>query len=223
MVEITVRGRAIERASAELASVTVQSRWTAPSADEAMRAVTDAHGRLVEDAKRHEAAGALESWHADRVWISHQQEWVGEGEPRRLTYTAAAAVTLRFTDFEVLGTWLGEVGVQETHEVGGIGWSLTEETERELARTARTRAIADAAERAADYAAAAGLATPVVDGIQEPGTTPPAPRAAKARMETMAFAAAGDAAPAVELEAGEIEVRAAVEVRFVADPQQHLG
>lgn len=221
MVEITVCGQAIERASAERATVTVQSRHSAPSAEEAMRTVAAAHERLVADARAHEAAGAAESWHADRVWISHSQEWVGEGQPRRSVYSAAAAVTVRFIDFEVLGTWIGAVGVHETHEVGGIQWSLSEETERARARAARTRAIADAAERAADYAAAAGLGTPVVDGIQEPGTTTPGPRAPKARMETMAFAASADAAPAVAFEAGEIEVRAAVEVRFVAEPQRH--
>lgn len=222
MVEITVCGQALERASAERATVTVRSRWSAPSPEAAMRAVAEAHERLIRDAQGHETSGAAESWHADRVWISHHEEWVGEGEPRRSVYTAAASVTVRFTDFEVLGTWLGSVGLHQTHEVGGIEWSLSEATERERSRAARTRAIADAVERAADYAAAAGLATPVVDGIQEPGTTaPPQPRSAKARMETMAFAASADAAPAVSLEAGEIEVRAAVEVRFVTDALRH--
>lgn len=221
MVEITVCGQAVERASAERASVTVQSRWSAPSARAAMEAVATAHERLVADAKAHEAAGAAESWHADRVWISHSQEWVGEGEPRRSVYTAAASVTVCFIDFEVLGSWIGSIGVHETHEVGGIAWSLSDETERARARAARTRAIADAVERAADYADAAALGTPVVDAIQEPGTTPPSPRAGGARMESMAFAASADAGPAVSFEAGEIEVHAAVEVRFVAEARQH--
>lgn len=222
MVEITVRGEATERASAERAAVTVQSRWSAPSAKEALHAVADAHARLVEDAKGHEASGAAESWHADRVWISHHQEWVGEGEPRRSVYTAAASVTVRFVDFEALGAWMGSVGVHRTHEVGGIEWSLSDDTERALAKAARTRAIADAVERAGDYAAAAGLSTPLVDGIQEPRAAAPVPMASKARMETMAFAAA-DTAPAVSLEAGELSVHAEVEVRFLADPQRHIA
>ncbi|MCH1883585.1 SIMPL domain-containing protein [Agrococcus sp. ARC_14] len=221
MVEITVCGTAVERASAERATVTVQSRWSAPRPDEAMRAVAEAHERLITDAKGHESAGAAESWHADRVWISHHEEWVGEGQPRRSVYTAAASVTVRFRDFEVLGTWIGVVGLHQTHEVGGIAWSLSEETERERAKAARTRAIADAVERAGDYASAAGLGAPVVDAIQEPGTTPPAPPRGKARMATMAMESA-DAAPAVSLEAGELEVRAAVEVRFVADALRHV-
>lgn len=219
MVEITVCGTALERASAERATVTVQSRSSAPSPAAAMSAVAEAHERLVKDAKAHEAAGAAESWHADRVWISHHQEWVGEGQPRNSVYTASASVTVRFQDFEALGAWIGRVGIHQTHEVGGIEWSLSEATERELAKTARTGAIADALERAGDYAAAAGLGSPVVDGIQEPGTTPPGPPP-MARMATMAMASAG-ADPAVSLEAGEIEVHAAVEVRFVAEPLQH--
>lgn len=223
MVDITVRGTALERASAELATVTVHSRWSASSAEAAMRAVADAHARIVADAQAHEAAGAAASWHADRVWISHHEEWVGEGEPRRSVYTASAAVTVRFTDFEALGTWIGSVGVHKTHEVGGIEWSLTDATVRERSRVARARAIADAVERAADYASAAGLGSPVVDAIQEPGTTPPAMPMAKgaARMATMS--AEADAAPAVSLEAGEIEVGAAVEVRFVVDPPSGSG
>lgn len=215
MVEITVCGRAVERASAERATVTVQSRWSAASAKDAMQAVADAHARLVRDAEAHAASGAAESWHADRVWISHHQEWVGEGEPRRSVYTASAAVTVRFRDFEALGGWIGSVGVHATHEVGGIQWSLSEETERERSRAARSRAIADAVERAADYAAAAGLGAPAVDAIREPGATPAEPRAA--RSATMALEAA-DPGAAISVTAGELEVHAAVEVRFLAEP-----
>ncbi|MFA4841240.1 MAG: SIMPL domain-containing protein [Agrococcus sp.] len=221
MVEITVCGSAVERASAERATVTVQSRWSAPSPEAAMQAVAEAHGRLVTDAKAHEAAGAAESWHADRVWISHHEEWVGEGQPRRSVFTAAAAVTVRFRDFEALGTWIGRVGLHQTHEVGGIEWSLSDETERARAKAARSRAIADAVERAGDYAAAAGLGAPLVDAIQEPGTTTPAPPAQRGGMATMRMEAA-DAGAAVSFEAGELEVRAAVEVRFVADALRHI-
>jgi uncharacterized protein len=220
MVAITVCGTALERASAERATVTVQSRWSAPSPEAAMRAVTEAHERLVTDAKAHAAAGAAESWHADRVWISHHQEWVGEGQPRSSVYTAAASVTVRFQDFEALGAWIGRIGVHQTHEVGGIEWALSEETHRALARAARTRAITDAVERAGDYAAAAGLGAPVVDGIREPGTAQPGPPLPAGRMAALAMASA-EAAPAVSVEAGEIEVHAAVEVRFVAEPQRH--
>ncbi|WP_347754027.1 SIMPL domain-containing protein [Agrococcus sp. ProA11] len=222
MVEITVCGEAVERASAERATVTVHSRWGASSAEAAMRVVADAHERLVAEATSHVDAGAAESWQADRVGISHSQEWVGEGEPRRSVYTASASVTVRFIDFEALGMWIGRVGMHDVHEVGGIQWSLSEQTERDRARAARTRAVADAVERAADYAAAAALGAPVVDSIQEPGTTPPVPLARGVRMEAMALAGAPGAAPAISFEAGVIEVHAAVEVRFVAEPLRHM-
>lgn len=222
MVEITVCGTALERASAERATVTVQSRWSAPEARIAMQAVAEAHERVITDAKQHVESGAAESWHADRVWISHHEEWVGEGQPRNAVYTASASVTVRFQNFEVLGAWIGRVGIHKTHEVGGIEWSLSDETQRELGKAARTRAIADAVERAGDYAAAAGLGSPVVDGIREPGTTRPGPPSPHGRMAPMAMAAA-DAAPAVSLEAGEIEVRAAVEVCFTTGAPQPAG
>lgn len=221
MVEITVCGTAVERASAERATVTVQSRWSAATAKAAMHAVAEAHERLVTDALGHERSGAAESWHADRIWISHHQEWVGEGQPRNPVYTAAAAVTVRFIDFEALGAWIGSIGLHQTHEVGGIQWSLSEQTERTLAKDARSRAIADAVERAGDYAGAAGLGTPIVDAIQEPGTTSPPAPIARARSSAMAMESVG-AAPAVSFEAGELEVHAAVEVRFVADALRHI-
>ncbi|SDS48957.1 SIMPL domain-containing protein [Agrococcus carbonis] len=220
MVEITVCGHAVRRASAERASVTVRSRWSAPSAEAAMRAVAEAHERLVADARAHAATGAAESWHADRIWIAHHREWVGEGQPPRSVYTAEAAVTVRFVDVEALGAWMVAVGVHETHEVGGVEWSLTEETERDLAKAARALAIADAVERAGDYAAAAGLSTPTVAAIQEPGTAAQPAPAGKARREMAALSDTGGAPP-VSLAAGELEVRAAVEVRFVAEPQRH--
>jgi len=215
MVEILVRGEAVERAAAERATVTVQSRWQADAPDEAMGRVATGHARVAAEAKAFAASGAVESWHADRVWVSHHREWVGEGQPQRLVFTASASVTATFVDVEALGAWIGDLGVEQLHEVGGIAWSLAEGTERELAGRARSRAIADAVARSADYAAAAGLGAPAITSIREPEATAPRPPMAKARgIELMA---ASDSGGAIELAAGELEVRAAVEVGFAAE------
>lgn len=222
MVEITVCGEAVERASAERATVTVQSRWSADTAEEALRVVSRAHAGVVDDARTHEEAGRAESWRADRVWLSHHHEWVGDDKARRLVHTANATVTITFTDFEALGTWIGQLGVEDAHEVGQIAWSLSEQTERERGRAARSRAVADALERAGDYAAAAGLGTPAVSAIREPGTTPPQPMPHAARMAAYTVGGAPESL-AVELEAGEIEVHAEVEVTCVAEPQRHIA
>ncbi|MCR8671954.1 SIMPL domain-containing protein, partial [Agrococcus sp. HG114] len=137
MVEILVRGEAVERAAAERATVTVHSRWQAASPEDAMAEVADAQRRVADGARELATAGAVESWHADRVWVSHHREWVGEGLPQRLVFTASAAVTATFVDVDALGGWIGGLGTAPVHEIGGIAWSLAEATERELAARAR--------------------------------------------------------------------------------------
>lgn len=211
-----MRGEAALRAAAERATVTVHSRWQADSPDAAMSAVTTAHAAAAERARELADAGAIESWHADRAWVSHHREWVGEGLPQRLVFTASAAVTATFLDVDALGAWIGELGRAPEHEVGGVTWSLAEETERRLAGRARALAIEDARERAADYARAAGLGDPAITAIREPDLDAPGPLGkGRARAEGVMLASADGGAP-VALTAGEIEVEAAVEVAFQA-------
>ncbi|MGM1030094.1 MAG: SIMPL domain-containing protein [Actinomycetota bacterium] len=216
MVEILVRGEAVERAPAERASVTVQSRWQADAPDEAMGLVGEAHARVAAEARAFAESGAVESWHADRVWVSHHREWVGEGQPQRLVFTASAAVTATFVDVDALGAWIGELGALQVHEVSGIDWSLAEGTERELAARARARAIDDAVTRAGDYAGAAGLAAPAIASIREPEAQSGGPRPPLAKRRGAELMAASEAGGAIELSAGELEVRAVIEVGFAA-------
>lgn len=222
MVEILVRGEAVERAAAERASVTVQSRWQADAPEQAMALVAEAHGRIAARARGFADSGAVESWHADRVLVSHHREWVGEGQPQRLVFTASAAVTATFVDVDALGAWIGELGTEQVHEVGGIAWSLAETTERELAGRARARAIADAVARAADYASAARLAAPAITSIREPDAER-AQRPPMAKGRSVELMAATDAGGAIELSAGELEVRAVVEVGFAAEADRAGG
>ncbi len=220
MVEIMVRGEAVERAAAERASVTVQSRWQADAPDEAMSLVAKAHARVAAEARAFAESGAVESWHADRVWVAHHREWVGEGQPQRLVFTASAAVTATFVDVDALGAWIGDLGAEQVHEVSGIEWSLADATERELAGRARARAIEDAVARATDYAAAASLASPVITSIREPATGDGGPRPLMAKGRGIEVMAVSDAGGAIELSAGELEVRAAVEVGFTAEADE---
>ncbi|ERG62924.1 hypothetical protein L332_00385 [Agrococcus pavilionensis RW1] len=216
MVEILVRGEAALRAAAERATVTVHSRWQADAPDAAMTAVTTAHAAAVERARALAAAGAIESWHADRAWVSHHREWVGEGLPQRLVFTASAALTATFVDVDALGAWIGELGSAPEHEVGGVTWSLAEETERRLSSRARELAVEDARARAADYARAAALDEPAITAIREPDPAPARPFGkARGGAEAAMLASADGSAP-VALSAGEIEVEAAVEVAFRA-------
>lgn len=215
MTSITVVGKGLERAAAERASVVVRSRWDAPTPEEAMRVVAAEHRAVAEDARGFVAAGHAERWHADRVWVSHRQEWVGEGKKSRLVFQAAAGVHITFVDFEALGAWMGEVGQKPVHEIGGIVWSLSDDTDRKLGSLARAGAVADATRRAADFAGAAGLGTPRLLSISEEGAAlRPSPAAPAAF--AMRSGAVADAAPSVELQAGDIEVHSKITVEFEA-------
>jgi uncharacterized protein YggE len=216
MVEILVRGEAALRAVAERATVTVHSRWQADSPDEAMSAVTAAHAAAADRARALAADGAIELWHADRAWVSHHREWVGEGLPQRLVFTASAAVTATFVDVDALGAWIGELGTAPEHEVGGVTWSLAEETERRLASRARELAVEDARTRAADYARAARLGAPAITAIREPSSAAPRPLGKARGGPEAAMLASADGGAPVALSAGEIEVAAVVEVALEA-------
>ena len=220
MVDITVQGAAVRRAVAERARIEIRSRCTEDAPGAAMQRATEAHARAVAEVRSLETAGAVDTWSADRAWVQHHEEWVGEGRRPRLRFTASATVTARFRDLDAMGALIGALGSREEHELGAAEWSLTDETVRALARDARAAAVADALERARDYATAAGLDEPRLESLREPGASP-APVQPHARaMATMAMPAAE---ASVELSPGQLEVRAAVDATFSAAPAPGAG
>ncbi|WAC66240.1 SIMPL domain-containing protein [Agrococcus sp. SL85] len=212
MVHITVQGTGSRRAAAERAELTVQSRWQTETPADAMATVQEAHARVVAEVKELVAAGAAESWHADRVWLSHHREWRGDDKAPRLVYAAAASVTATFIDLDALGRWIAALGGDPVLEVGDIEWRLTEPTRRELARGARADAVADAVERAQDYARAAAIGEVRVVEVREPSPFGSGP-SPKHRVHDVMMAGA-PAGGSVELQAGELEVEAHVEATF---------
>ena len=213
MTQITVSGLGVERAPAERATVVVQTNARASHPEEAIRVAAEAHRAIAEQARAFVEGGQAERWHADRVWVSHQEQWVGDGKRRDLVFDAAASVHVTFVDFEALGTWIGSVATRPVHQVGGIQWSLSDETRHALGAKARAEAIADAQRKAADFAAAAGLSSPRVASIREGGADEPvrfkAPMGA-----TMRAAAVADTS--IALEGSDIEVTSEVTVDFQA-------
>ena len=114
MVDITVQGAAVRRAVAERARIEIRSRCTEDAPGAAMQRATEAHARAVAEVRSLETAGAVDTWSADRAWVQHHEEWVGEGRRPRLRFTATATVTARFRD-------LGREGARETEHLGEGG------------------------------------------------------------------------------------------------------
>ncbi|MFC7432799.1 MULTISPECIES: SIMPL domain-containing protein [unclassified Agrococcus] len=215
MTQIIVSGTGIQRAPAERASVVVSTQHRAAHPEEAIRVVAEAHATIAAQARGFVEGGQAERWHADRVWVSHHEQWVGDGKRRDLVFDAAASVHVTFVDFEALGTWIGAVATMPVHQVGGIQWSLSDATEHELGSTARADAIADAQRKAADFAAAAGLATPRIASIQEAGLAE-APTFKARPMATGMRAGAAAPEPSLDLQGSDIEVTSEVRVELEA-------
>ncbi|GAA2174701.1 hypothetical protein GCM10009846_21660 [Agrococcus versicolor] len=214
MTHITVSGIGVERAPAERATVVVQTQHRAKHPEEAIRVVSEAHAAIAADARAFVDGGQAERWHADRVVVSHHEQWIGDGKRRELVFDAAASVHVTFGDFEALGAWIGSVATRPVHQVGGIQWSLADETTHALGSRARAEAIADAQRKAADFAAAAGLSQPRIASIREAGLDdaprfPPQPKA-------MGMRAAAAADTSIELQGSDIEVTSEVRVDFEA-------
>lgn len=214
MTQITVSGLGVERAPAERATVVVQTHATAAHPEEAIRVVSEAHAAIAEQARAFVDGGQAERWHADRVWVSHREQWVGDGKRRDLVFDAAASVHVRFVDFEALGTWIGAVATRPVHQVGGIQWSLSDVTDHALGAKARAEAIADAQRKAVDFASAAGLSSPRIASIREGGADEPDRLRAQPMAAMMRGAGAADTS--IALEASEIEVTSEVRVDFEA-------
>lgn len=214
MTQITVSGLGVERAPAERATVVVQTQHRAAHPEEAIRVVSEAHAAIAAQARAFVDGGQAERWHADRVWVSHQEQWVGDGKRRDLVFDAAASVHVTFVDFEALGTWIGAVATRPVHQVGGIQWSLSDATSHELGSKARAEAIADAQRKAVDFASAAGLSSPRVASIREGAADEPMQFKAQPMGSMMRGSAAADTS--IALEGSDIEVTSEVRVDFQA-------
>lgn len=215
MTQIIVSGTGVQRAPAERASVVVSTQHRAAHPEDAIRVVADAHAAIAAQARAFVEGGEAERWHADRVWVSHHEQWVGDGKRRDVVFDAAASVHVTFVDFEALGAWIGSVATNPVHQVGGISWSLSDETRHALGSAARAEAIADARRKAADFASAAGLPSPRIASIHE-GGVPDAPLFKPQAMAMGMRAGSAASEPSIDLQGSEIEVTSEVRVELQA-------
>jgi uncharacterized protein len=214
---ITVRGSAVERHSAELAVVRVAVAHDGPRRD-AVLAATTASAEIVRGSLEGHADSGLTSWSSDRVAVWSDRPWNSDGKRMPLVYHASVAFTATFAGSEALSRWVERVAAVDGADVGSVTWELTDGTRDAILERVRTRAVDDARAKALVFARAAGLQGVRAIASADPGLLGVAenPGAPSAPMARMAFAAS-DSAPALALVAGEIEVVAAVDARFVAD------
>ncbi len=217
---ITVQGTHIAWYDAERATVEVSAAFDGAKRDEVFaRATRTAADVTAEIAPLHDpAAGPITWWSSDRVNVWSDRPWNNDGKRLPLVYHATIGIRAKFNDFDALSRFVEKLAIMDGVNVGAITWDLTDEHRKAVTDEVRRSAIQDAVQKASTYASAAGVGTPSVIAIADPGMLGdggggigPAPI-----MERMAFRAqAMDAGGApLALSPEQIQVSTSVDVRF---------
>lgn len=158
--EFIVTADAVRHIRAERATVHVSiSSRSESSKSDAYDAVAAVHNRLDAQARalRHSSVGAA-TWHyaAAPTSYSFKEAWKndGETEPRyRLVFVTSSSIEVKFQDFEAMSDWLSELATEPLVSSAPPVWSLTEHTRKKAESKVRTRAVKNARQYAADFAA----------------------------------------------------------------------
>lgn len=218
MVTIAVHGTASRRVAPELAHVVVVASASGEHRGAVVGRVMAQHELLVAEASDLEASGAAETWHSNGLTTGITWEWrsVDGTNERTRQFQVNADVVVTFRDVPALQAWLVEVAQRDDVEVRDVAWLLTDASSSAALSLLRAAAVTDAVSRAVDLADAAGLGTPRLAAIFEPGLRPglgdgpPTPMFARA----MAADAGG---VGLDLRPQDIELTAAVSADFVTD------
>lgn len=212
-VEIRVRGSHLLTLPPERATVHATISFDGPHAGPVFAAVTGAVaqvGASIEE-RHHAKKGPVTRYAIDQVRMGSHRPWNNEGRQLPLVHDAAVTVEATFIDFEDLARWVAWTAGVEGVSIGYVEWDLNEATRRKVERTARQKAVRDAARRAQDYADALGLGSVQPASLNDPGLGGPVAR--KVVMAS-ATAAPADGPPEFVLRPENVDVTADVEATF---------
>ncbi|MEO7895928.1 MAG: SIMPL domain-containing protein [Pseudolysinimonas sp.] len=218
---ITVQGTHDAWYDAERATVQIAAAFDGPKRDDvfahATKTAADVTAVITPLSDPH--AGPITWWSSDRVNVWSDRPWSNDGKRLPLVYHATIGIQAKFSDFDALSRFVEQLAVMDGVNVGGISWDLTDERRKAVIDEVRRLAVEDAVQKAATYAAAAGVGAPTVIAVADPGMLGdgtgggigPAP------FERMAFKAqAMDAAGGAPLTLSpeQIQMSSSVDVRF---------
>ena len=207
---VAVRGEAWREVEPEIAtfavSVTVFNRdrqetlRSLASGVDSVRAVLDEYRDAVE---KRETAGM------------HVYPLTKGSAERVVAYRGSVTTTVTVSDFTVLGDLMLRLGSTEQAAVSGPWWALRRSSPAH--RDARQAAIADALERAREYAAALGARIVRLIELADSGLNP---HVARGGFRAMALKGGGAGeVPQIDLEPQRQNVEASVEARFaISEP-----
>jgi hypothetical protein len=217
--EITVRGSFSAFHPAERGTAYVVIGHEGPQ----MEPVYQRVARELEEVKSSATAlkkhGAVTWWAAEQLHTWSDRPWNKDGKLLPLVHHANVGVEVKFRDFGELSRWVGEgIANIEGFRLHGVRWALTSKRREQLIAQARTRAVHDATSRAQHYADALGLGKVRPVSIADAGML--AAELQPIGDDVVGYVRAGAAPGAsdVELVPNNIELSAAVDGRFIADP-----
>lgn len=163
--------------------------------------------------------GPVTWWSAEQLRTWSTRPWNKDGKQMPLVHHAAVAVEVKFRDFAALSRWVGDCTASIAgFRVTQVDWALTVKRKDELLREVRTLAVQDAVTRAQQYSDALGL------GVVSPGSIADAGMlvaglhpAGEASVGPVQPRAGGANTAQLELLPNDIEVKAVVDARFVAE------
>ncbi|MEV6814174.1 SIMPL domain-containing protein [Micromonospora sp. NPDC051296] len=201
---VTVRGEAYREVAPEVArfAVTALARDRDREATLTRLAERAAAVRVLLDS----AEPAIDRRETGDLRVRPETRRSGE---RVVAWHGSVVTTVTVTDFTALGELMLRLADQDQVEVAGPWWSLRPDSP--TYREARHAAIADALQRAREYAEALGAqVTDLIELADEGGTGQPM----MARMAFEAGGVAGGGPPELELDPQPQGVHAAVRARF---------
>lgn len=229
MVTLSVSGSATHRHRAERGVVHLSVGFEGDDREQVVRDTAAVHARLTEQATAWRRQGAATWWSAQSVTVAVVTEAVTGAMTERgdgadvtrassvVRFRTRAAVDVRFSDFDALATWVGDVAVEPGVSIEWVEWSLSHARRPEVEKAVRVAAIADAVGRAGDYAEALGLGQPTLQSVFEPGLRPGASGGTSPFGLARAAATFSTGGPTTfDLHPDDIEVSAEVSADFVA-------
>ncbi len=214
---ITVQGTAW----AELAPERCEVRFSV-TAEGAERAEVVAQSTETMDAVRthlteFEQRGAVTRWSVDRVTVTSQRPWTGDGTRAPIEHRASVSGLARLHDADEVSALVDALATHELVQVEAVDWSLDDEKLDSALAEVRRRAVGDALRKAEDFAAALGLGSVTALALADPGmldgsgSGAPTPRFEKAMMAMDARGGGG-----FSLQPALLRLEAAVDARFSA-------
>ncbi len=219
---ITVQGQHTARYAAERGTAHLAVSFDGPDREEVVASATSTARQITEHiASLHDASsGPVVSWSSDRVRVWSDRPWSSDGAQLPPVHHAQIGITAVFSEFETLADVLGLVTVMPGVQLGGIEWELTRSTRVSALAEVRSRAVADATDKARVYAQAVGLGTVRAVAIADPGmlgTGSPEPLAPRMELMMARGGASDVTGPDFSFAPEQIEVAAAVDARFEAN------